>query len=121
MPIWRKSTHASSSAARNSRSRPTGETGLWDDLSGFMQLYLNVEVADPYYLPKTRRTIRSFPSDDALRRGFERMLAEQTMTRGEFCENTWLDFETDEEMYEYLKKIHAYLFLDQGEPPQPPD
>ncbi|MFG2842792.1 hypothetical protein ACGF12_06400 [Kitasatospora sp. NPDC048296] len=121
MPIWRKSTHTSSSTARNSRSRPAGETGQWDDLSSFMQGYLNVEMAGPYYLLQIRRTIRSFPSYDALRRSFERMLAEQTMTCGEFCENTWLDFETDEEMYEYLGKIHAYLFLGQGEPPLPPD
>ncbi|MFE5583701.1 hypothetical protein [Kitasatospora sp. NPDC056531] len=86
-----------------------------------MRVYLNVEMANPYYLPRIRRTIRSFRSYDAEREGFERMLAERRMTRGEFCLNTWIDFETDEEMYDYLAKVHAYLFLDAEEVPIPPD
>ncbi|MGW3042915.1 hypothetical protein ACWC9T_23365 [Kitasatospora sp. NPDC001159] len=86
-----------------------------------MQVYLNVETADPYYLRKTRRTIRSFRSYDAQRESFERLLTERSMTRGEFCLNTWIDFETDEEMYDYLAKVHAYLFLDAEEVPIPPD
>ncbi|MFE6056194.1 hypothetical protein ACFQ6N_36065 [Kitasatospora sp. NPDC056446] len=49
------------------------------------------------------------------------MLTERTMTRGEYCERTWIDFESDEEMYAYLEKVYAYLFLDSDELPVPPD
>ncbi|MDH6706122.1 hypothetical protein P3T27_002845 [Kitasatospora sp. MAA19] len=95
--------------ARSSRSRPNEKSGQWDDLSSFLQVYLNVETAVPYHLLGTRRTISSFPSHDALQRIFERMLAERTMPRSEFCLNTWIDFETDDDMYAYLTKVHAYL------------
>ncbi|MFE3873350.1 hypothetical protein ACFXPX_02995 [Kitasatospora sp. NPDC059146] len=119
MPFWRNSTHAPSSTARTARSR-SAEEPREHDLAGFMQVYLNVETADPHYLAMTRHTIRGFRSYDALRLSFERLLAERSMTPGEFCLNTWLDFETEEEMYDYLAKVHAYLFLDAEEAPVPP-
>ncbi|MFD7447977.1 hypothetical protein [Kitasatospora sp. NPDC059827] len=86
-----------------------------------MQVYLNVETADPYYLAKTRFTIRGFRSYDAFRLSFERLLAERSMTPGEFCDHTFIEFETAEEMYGYLAKVYAYFFLDAEEAPIPPD
>ncbi|MFG3225393.1 hypothetical protein ACGF07_11535 [Kitasatospora sp. NPDC048194] len=85
-----------------------------------MQMYLSVEVAYGT-LARVKETIRSASWCEDVQQRFERMLAERNMTRGEYCELTWIDFETDEEMYEYLEKLHAYLFLDQGELPLPPD
>ncbi|MFJ2190925.1 hypothetical protein ACIOJE_23845 [Kitasatospora sp. NPDC087861] len=90
------------------------------DLAGFMRMYLSVEVAYST-LASLKGTIRSASWCDDVQQRFGRMLAERNMTRGEYCENTWIDFDTDEEMYEYLEKLHAYLFLDQGDFPLPPD
>ncbi|MFJ2190927.1 hypothetical protein ACIOJE_23855 [Kitasatospora sp. NPDC087861] len=89
-------------------------------LAGFFEQYLNIEMAHGY-LARLKCTIRGSGWCGDVQQRFERMLTERNMTRGEFCETTWIDFETDEEMYAYLEKVHAFLFLDRGEVPLPPD
>ncbi|MEV7596722.1 hypothetical protein AB0O91_04965 [Kitasatospora sp. NPDC089797] len=92
------------------------------ELAGFMRQYLNVEMAFSS-MERLKTTIgRSNPVwGDDLRRWFTQLFEGRDLTRGEYCELTWVEFGTDEEMYAYLEKIHAFLFLDQGEFPLPPD
>ncbi|MFJ4187503.1 hypothetical protein [Kitasatospora sp. NPDC089509] len=92
------------------------------ELAGFMRQYLNVEMAFSS-MERLKTTIsRSNPAwGEDLQRWFTQLFEERDLTRGEYCELTWVEFETDEEMYAYLEKLHTYLFLDQGELPLPPD
>ncbi|MDH6706123.1 hypothetical protein P3T27_002846 [Kitasatospora sp. MAA19] len=90
------------------------------DLAGFFEQYLNVEVAYSY-MDGIKEVVRTSGWREKQRRLFEQMLAERSMTRGEYCERTWVDFETDDDMYAYLTKVYAYFFLDREELPIPPE
>ncbi|MFD7447978.1 hypothetical protein [Kitasatospora sp. NPDC059827] len=92
------------------------------ELAGFMRQYLNVEMAFSY-MDRLKRTISmSNPVwGEELQKWFTQLFAERDLTRGEYCELTWVEFETDEEMYAYLEKVRAYLLLGSEEVPIPPD
>ncbi|MER7843482.1 hypothetical protein ABTZ03_05965 [Kitasatospora sp. NPDC096077] len=119
MRIWRRFTRTSSSAPRKSPSRPTEDTAD-RRLTGFIETYLHVEVAYGT-LARLKSTVRASSWCEDVERSLARTIAERSMTPGEYCDLTFIEFETDEEMYAYLEKLHAFLFLDQGELPLPPD
>ncbi|MFJ2190926.1 hypothetical protein ACIOJE_23850 [Kitasatospora sp. NPDC087861] len=90
-------------------------------LAGFFESYLNIETAG--YVASLKRTIAvSSPAwRERLKEIFEQLLTERSTTAGRFCDFTFIEFETDDDMYVYLTKVHAYLFLDAEEVPIPPD
>ncbi|MFD0527971.1 hypothetical protein ACFQ1I_13845 [Kitasatospora arboriphila] len=97
----------------------TGEKG---DLAGFLQTYLNVEVAF-HHLPRVRSTLSSSAPEwgESIKREFSRVLEAKELSVGQYCETTWVDFESEAELYAYLGKVYRYLFLGADEVPLPPD
>ncbi|MEV6212760.1 hypothetical protein [Kitasatospora sp. NPDC051914] len=96
-----------------------GEKG---ELAGFFQTYLNVEVAF-HHLPRVRSTLSSFAPEwgKSIKWEFSRVLGTKELSAERFCDLTFVDFESDDELYAYLRKVYDYLFLDSGEVPVPPD
>ncbi|MER7843480.1 hypothetical protein ABTZ03_05955 [Kitasatospora sp. NPDC096077] len=89
-------------------------------LAGFFESYLNIETAQ--YVDRLKQTVTGLPNwSERLRKLFDELLTERTATRGEFCDHTFIEFETDEEMYAYLEEVRAYLFLGATEIPLAPD
>ncbi|MEV8093986.1 hypothetical protein [Kitasatospora sp. NPDC085879] len=95
------------------------ETG---DLAGFFRTYLNVEVAF-HHTPAVRSTLSSFAPEwgESIKREFSRVLETKELSVGQYCEATWVDFESEAELYAYLGKVYQYLFLNAEEVPLPPD
>ncbi|MDH6135206.1 hypothetical protein P3T37_004616 [Kitasatospora sp. MAA4] len=58
---------------------------------------------------------------EGLRLGFQRLLRERSLSRGEYCDLTFIEFETDAELYEYLQEVYVFLFLKGEQAPRPPD
>lgn len=52
---------------------------------------------------------------------FDSVLGKWLLSHGEYCDMTFVDFASDDELYAYLRKVYDYLFLDSGEVPVPPD
>jgi hypothetical protein len=92
------------------------------DINGFIQQYLNVEVASSY-LDGIKQTVQAAESawGPSLREEFKNLLTERTMTRGQYCDLTFVEFETDGDMYEYLQKVYDFFFLGRIEAPLIPD
>ncbi|MBC56352.1 MAG: hypothetical protein CL814_05400 [Confluentimicrobium sp.] len=46
------------------------------------------------------------------RANFEHVLAERTLSAAEYEDRTEISFDTDDELYDHLSKLHRYLFFD---------
>ncbi|WP_431678108.1 hypothetical protein [Kitasatospora sp. KL5] len=73
------------------------------------------------YMPVVLANVRRSDWADDLRQMFDFVLQERPLSHGGYCDMTFIDFESDDELYAYLRKVYDYLFLDSGEVPVPPD
>jgi len=91
-------------------------------LAGFIKTYLNSEMAFGY-LPNVRSTIAASVPEwgESIRREFQQVLAERSISAAEYCDMTWVEFESDDALYEYLGKVFDYLFGGGDQVPLPPD
>ncbi|WP_030262774.1 hypothetical protein [Streptomyces sp. NRRL B-24484] len=88
--------------------------------AGFIRQYLHVETAYAY-MPVVLANVKRASWADGLRKMFDYVLEKRPLSHGEYCDLTSVDFESDDELYAYLRKVYDYLFLGSGEVPVPPD
>lgn len=89
-----------------------------DTVEGFIGCYLHIEVAY-YEMESTRATVHSFGPAyaNSLKEGFEELLATRELSVGDYDGLTHVEFESDEDLYEYLQGMYDYLF-NNAEPPR---
>ncbi|MCX4748165.1 hypothetical protein OG455_22070 [Kitasatospora sp. NBC_01287] len=92
------------------------------DPAGFIEQYLNVEVAY-YYMDGIKAGIVQSGSAYAedVRSMLDGLLAERSLSRGEYCDLTFIEFETDDDLYTYLQQVYNFFFLGSEQAPLPPD
>ncbi|MER5867342.1 hypothetical protein [Kitasatospora sp. NPDC002040] len=90
--------------------------------NGFAKTYLNSEMAFGY-LPRVRSTIASSAPEwgESIRREFAQVISERPLSVAQYCDMTWVEFESDDALYEYLGKVFEYLFVGGDQVPLPPD
>jgi hypothetical protein len=90
-------------------------------LKGFIGAYLNVEVASES-LEGTRDVLKTFGADavESLKKNFAELLATRELNALDYGYITYAEFETDEELYAYLRAVYEYLFNDAENEPEPP-
>jgi hypothetical protein len=92
-------------------------------LEGFIASYLSVEVAYDGIEAGIRDTIQSFGPAfaSALKEGFEELLATRELSKWDYDGITYIEFESDEALYEYLQGMYDFFFNGAETPPKPPE
>lgn len=92
------------------------------NLQGLIQGYLNVEVAhdDMNEVIATLKTMTpEFQRD--VKEAFADLLAKKYLTVKDYFELTLYSFDTEEQMYEYLGNVYAFLYKNLEQQPYLPD
>jgi len=89
-------------------------------LGGFIGTYLSVETAYGI-MPQVRSTLRTTAPEwgEAIRREFEQALSGRPYSVVDYLQLTWIEFESEDALYEYLEKVFHYLFTGGEEVPLP--
>lgn len=91
------------------------------NLKSFIGAYLNVEVASEG-LEGTRDVLKTFNADAVaeLKKNFAELLATRELTALDYGYITYAEFESDEDLYTYLRAVYEYVFNEAENEPGPP-
>ena len=91
-------------------------------IKGFIGSYLSIEVAYDGIESDIRGTIQAFGPTyaNSLKEGFEELLATHELSKWDYDGMTYIEFESDEALYEYLQGMYDFFFNGAESAPKPP-
>jgi hypothetical protein len=94
---------------------------LSQKLTDFISVALSVDggAADPASLKGAWRSGPN-PARDEVEDGLRELLRTRELTVREYADMTQVDFDNEEELYDYLQKMYNYLFRGSEEAPMIP-
>ncbi len=92
-----------------------------DEFEKFIRIGLRVDHVDMLDMIKQSLLTSSSDYQRMVDSGFRELLHTRELTTSDWAKLTHVDFDDEDQMYQYLNEVYEYFFQNRNEPPTAPE